>query len=236
MEITTVEQPDGTGRWFDARDLALGLSAARLLTNRVSVGGSVHYLQQRIWHQQATGWAVDLASLYRIAEKGFSVGMVVTNFGPALSMDDGPLNTYVDDPPSDYPGGPDRYVEHIMKEFQLPLTFKLGVSARLLGKNSLWRPSLLHQLTLLAAVDDAFDAPLHAQAGAEYIWNRFFILRGGYRFNYDAAGISLGGGLLWRLYSGMLLHLDYAWLSQGDLGDSSVWSLQLNYQLERHSQ
>ncbi len=48
MEITTEEQPNGTGRYFDAGDVALGISYARYLTDRFSVGLNVKYINQSI--------------------------------------------------------------------------------------------------------------------------------------------------------------------------------------------
>ncbi len=45
-EVTTPDQPDGTGENWSASDLAFSLSYARNLTDRFSIGGTVKYINQ----------------------------------------------------------------------------------------------------------------------------------------------------------------------------------------------
>ena len=45
MKVRTVEQPDGTGENFSAGDMAIGLSYARNLTDRFSVGITAKYIK-----------------------------------------------------------------------------------------------------------------------------------------------------------------------------------------------
>jgi hypothetical protein len=49
IEQTTVESPEGTGTFFDAVDLALGITYARAMTDNVDIGATVKYVNQRIW-------------------------------------------------------------------------------------------------------------------------------------------------------------------------------------------
>jgi len=224
MEVTTLTEPDGTGESFDADNLALGLSFARRLTNRVHIGLSWKLLQERIWLEKARGWAVDLGTFYHVDEAGIAIGMTLSNFGPRMRME-GPHLSYYDDPPADYPGAPDRQVSLIMGEYSLPAAFRMGLSWRIMGAGGALLPDPLHGLTAFGAVRDRFDSPIRSNWGLEYTWNRAVALRGGFRGNHDTAGISLGCGFLVPLLDRLLLRCDYAWTDYGDLGGVQTWTL-----------
>ncbi|HTR80658.1 MAG TPA: PorV/PorQ family protein, partial [Bacteroidota bacterium] len=53
MMVRTVEMPEGTGEYFSASDLAAGISYARPLTDRFSIGFTAKFIQQSIWHETA---------------------------------------------------------------------------------------------------------------------------------------------------------------------------------------
>ena len=63
MAVTTVEMPDGTGNIFSASDLAAGLTYARPLTDRFSVGFTAKFIQESIWHESAKAFAMDAGNI-----------------------------------------------------------------------------------------------------------------------------------------------------------------------------
>lgn len=65
--------------------------------------------------------------------------------------------------------------------------------------------------------------------GAEYIFNQFFFLRGGYNFNSDSEG--LAGGFGFRIDTSQTsdLQVDYSWVDMGYLGDVHRVSLDFSY-------
>jgi hypothetical protein len=63
MAVRTVEQPEGTGEFFSAGNIAIGLSYARSLTERFSIGITAKYISEEIWHMQSQGWAIDAGTL-----------------------------------------------------------------------------------------------------------------------------------------------------------------------------
>ena len=75
MEITTEEEPNGTGRYFDAGDFALELSYARYFTDRFSVGLTVKYIYQKIWNESASGVAFDIGTQYRLDFQNLTIAM-----------------------------------------------------------------------------------------------------------------------------------------------------------------
>jgi len=81
MEVTTELQPNGTGEFFDAQDLMIGVSYARRLTEGFSFGVTAKYVNQRIWNESATGFAFDVGTQYRIGFRDLTLAMSMTNFG-----------------------------------------------------------------------------------------------------------------------------------------------------------
>lgn len=73
---------------FTAKDYALSLSYARSLTDRFNVGVTVKIIDELYDTERATGWAVDVGTLYDTGFKGFKIGMMISNFGPDLTFID----------------------------------------------------------------------------------------------------------------------------------------------------
>ncbi|MGB2696930.1 MAG: PorV/PorQ family protein [Candidatus Zixiibacteriota bacterium] len=82
MPLTTPDHPLPSDVTFIARDFAAGLSYARGLTDRFSIGFTFKFVQEAYGEEKATGWAADMGTLYNSGYKGFKVAMVISNFGP----------------------------------------------------------------------------------------------------------------------------------------------------------
>ncbi len=77
-------EPDGH---FGVFDFSLTGSYARRLTEHFDVGGSLKYLHEKIDHETASGFAVDLGTISRIpGAEGLAAGIVVQNLGPQMSF------------------------------------------------------------------------------------------------------------------------------------------------------
>ncbi|SVE36612.1 uncharacterized protein METZ01_LOCUS489466, partial [marine metagenome] len=59
-EVTTVDQPDGTGELYTANEYALGISYGRRIVNWFSFGATAKYISSSIWHTSASAFALDL--------------------------------------------------------------------------------------------------------------------------------------------------------------------------------
>ncbi len=86
IEITTLSEQDGTGQFYSAYDMALGLTYAYNLTDRFSLGGTVKYIQQKIWNSSASAFAVDLGVLFNSDINGLRIGATITNFGSCYAI------------------------------------------------------------------------------------------------------------------------------------------------------
>jgi hypothetical protein len=70
--------PDGT---FTARDFAAGLSYARRITPEVRVGLTGKFLYQKIYVDEATGFAMDFGALWQTPVENLTLGGTLANIG-----------------------------------------------------------------------------------------------------------------------------------------------------------
>lgn len=82
MKVTTPLQPEGTGETFYSTNYRIGLSYARNLTDRVTIGTTVSYITMSLYKNfTAKAVSVDIATLYVSDFRGFRFGMQIANFG-----------------------------------------------------------------------------------------------------------------------------------------------------------
>ncbi|MEK9138460.1 MAG: PorV/PorQ family protein, partial [Bacteroidota bacterium] len=86
MERTTEDRPEGTGQYFSAGSFAVGVSYAKKLTDWFSIGGNVKYINEHIWNSSATGFAVDVGTLFTTPFPGLKFGVAISNFGTKMRM------------------------------------------------------------------------------------------------------------------------------------------------------
>jgi hypothetical protein len=107
------------------------------------------------------------------------------------------------------------------RDSKMPTVFRVGlsVSAYKRGANS---------LDLLGEFAHPSDNTENINVGAEYAYNQFFYLRGGYNVDYDELGPSAGFGLKIDTTQTSDLTFDYSWTDFGYL--SSVHRISLGFQ------
>ena len=84
---------DGTGRVFSQNDFALSLGYGRYLTDRFSIGLTIRYIGSFVHDYSASSWSADVCTSYDTGFRNFKIAMVITNFGPDLTLieSDAPL-------------------------------------------------------------------------------------------------------------------------------------------------
>ena len=70
IEITTEDQPRGTGDFYSATDVAVGLSYSGRLVEFFSFGATVKYVTQSIYNESASAMAVDLGTVLHTGFNG----------------------------------------------------------------------------------------------------------------------------------------------------------------------
>ncbi|KUK88674.1 MAG: hypothetical protein XE04_1946 [Marinimicrobia bacterium 46_43] len=225
MSVRTEAMQDGTGEYFSAQDLTIGLTYANRLTDRFSMGGQVKFIRQEIWHMSASTMAVDMGALFILPLKNFQLGMSITNFGGKLLLSGRDVRFY-EDPDEEMFGNNDQIPAiYELDRWPLPIIFRIGLSGDVFSTE---------KLTLRMNVD-----ALHPSDNLEYInlgteleMFRTVFLRAGYRqlFLKDAeGGLSFGGGLYYPVTPALKIKADYAWCDYGRLHQAKMFTLSLVY-------
>jgi hypothetical protein len=226
MERTTILEPDGTGETFTAGGAAFGLSFARNLTDRFSIGFSVKAVEERIFHSSARSAAFDIGTLFDTPLKGVRIGMSITNYGSKMRMSGDDLLLQTDIDPTIAGNNQNLNANLQTDAYDLPLLFRVGVSVDVL-KDSGWG-DLMFSLDALHPNDDVESL----NAGVEYTFGRRVALRAGYKslFARDSEeGLSLGAGFRQRVAGSVHLRLDYAFKDFGILDSVQMFSIGLGF-------
>lgn len=89
MKVTTPLQPDGTGESFYSSDYRFGISYARFLTNRVSIGITANYIYEALYSDfKDHAFSIDIAAFYVTDFRDFRFGMEIANFGSDIRFVD----------------------------------------------------------------------------------------------------------------------------------------------------
>lgn len=225
MPVRTEFEPEGTGEYFSAMDMALGLSYARTITDRFSFGVSMKYIREQIWHTTASTMAFDLGILFRTDFDWLVLGMSVANFGPKMQYMGKDTFVNYDFDPNQWGDNENIFASLQTDQWDLPLLFRFGLAFEILKQER-------NQLTAVVDALHPNDNTESVSLGFEYgFMNRVF-LRGGYQSLFEKKtekGISFGFGLVYYLMQKIPLHLDYAYADWGRLTNVHRFSLEIGY-------
>ncbi len=217
MEVTTVEEPEGTGETFTASSYALGLGYARKFTDRFSAGVIGKYIWERISEERASGFAFDFGTLFYTGYKSLRIGMNISNLGPEMKMQGPELDAFYNPQP-----GNQNYdnvkAKLSVDPYDLPLIFRFGIAYDLVDSPE-------SKLTLSLEAKHPNDNVQQASFGGEYLWKETFSLRAGYKLNYEEEGLTLGGGIKVKAGETARLDISYAWADFSRLASVHRFSL-----------
>lgn len=188
IPVTTMFTPEGTGGFYSASDLAIGVTFAGQLTDQFSYGATGKVVSMSIADVSATGVAFDFGTLYDPGFLGLRLAFVVSNLsapvqysGPGL-VERGNVDQTT--------GNRDADVEVTTNSVSLPLIFRAGLSADLMEESE------DHDLIAATEFSTTSNAPEHFTLGAEYVWKDLLMARAAYQLGSpDAFGLSGGIGL-----------------------------------------
>jgi hypothetical protein len=200
---------------FRPTALAAGIGYARALTDRFSVGGNVRYVFQNLGNATTSlgendnpekeRFSLDVVSfdfglLYRTGFRSLNFAMSVRNFGPEIN--------------------------YVRENFQIPLTFRIGLSMDLLDLYE--NRNEAHSFLLSVDAERPRDYYEQLKIVGEYVFMKTFALRAGYVFPSDEQGISLGAGLQQSLGT-LFLGLDYSYSDFGVFSNVHRFSFQFSF-------
>lgn len=140
---------------YDYQDLAIGITWARNVTNKLSMGLTGKMISQSIDDESATAFALDVGAIYRIGFRGARIGARLNNLGNDIDFFD-------------------------RQSAPLPLIFSIGSAIDIIEENDMGT-----KLTLMADATKPQDSDqLVFTAGELQVMHRLK-LRGGYKFNYS---------------------------------------------------
>ena len=227
-EVTVPSQPNGTGDKWKAEDLAFGVSYARNLTDRFSLGGTVKYISQSIWNESATAWAVDVGLLFYTPLDGLSLGVNISNFGTEMQLEGRDLLLPADIDPANTGNNANISSTLLTDPWPLPLDFAVGVAYNA-ADNEEWK------LTLATDVHVPSNQSTYFNFGSELIWSQVISLRVGYNklllvesdspFTRNSeTGLTAGVGLQYD-FGGFFAKFDYSYSDFGIFDSISRFSL-----------
>ncbi len=200
---------ESTGN-VDVGAYAVGISYARSLTTRFSIGGQIKYAYQHLGSNvveeggasqknEVSGLVFDFGTIFYTGFLSHRIGMSVRNFSPQFEYEETP--------------------------FDLPLTFNIGTAMDILD---LIKPDHTNPLILSIDAVHPRDFTERVHIGGEYWYNDIIALRGGYLFNYDEQSFSAGIGLK-QTIMGMDIKVDYAYSAFGIFSSVNRFSFGLQF-------
>jgi long-subunit fatty acid transport protein len=203
--IKNPDQPGMTGRTFRPFSYLVGVTYARSMTDRFSAGISVKFAHESLFdgqvvaaqvsqglYEQVNTWAngllFDFGIHYDTDFRSIRIGASVQNFGAD--------------------------VKYAKESSPVPLLFRFGIAANVIGRTALLSMQEDNRLTVAFDLFQPNDYSQQAHVGVEYEFAETFALRGGYKFNYDYEGLTLGAGIRHTLGS-VRMSLDYSFGSIG---------------------
>jgi hypothetical protein len=221
--VRTVEFPEGDGRRWDASSLALGIAYARNLTDRFSIGFHAKYIHESIWTEQANGVAFDVGTLYLSEIPGLTLGASISNFGSKMRLEGRSLY-FNQDPDGNVGSGPNNIpAEYRTDDFDLPLTFRIGVA---------WDAVKTDLIRFTAALDATHpnDNTEYLNSGVELAWREIVFARVGYKsllLRDSEQGLTWGFGVHYGITNVVQFKLDYGFADYGRLKNVQFFSLGL---------
>jgi long-subunit fatty acid transport protein len=214
IEEALVTSPTGssdtrTGQTFTGGDMLLGLSFSREFTDALSIGVTVKYAREELWNYADDLWAFDVGTYYDTGFKRIRFAMSAQNFTGSVKF----VQTGAED----------------TEGYDVPLIFRIGASVDLVHhQDAFVDAGEDHSVMLALETVNSNDYGERWHVGAEYTFQDFLSLRGGYRFNYDEGNISFGVGIQKSL-GDALVRLDYSYVSYEYLESPHRVSLTLGF-------
>ena len=209
MEITNESKPKGTGEFFDASDIAFGLTYAHQLVDFFSFGITVKYITQNVYNETAGTMALDIGTRLNTGFEGIKIGMSFSNFGGKLKLDGRDLQRTYDPRPENATNvGVKSDLQ--TEEWELPTNFRVGIGWDIINSYDAMCISNEHRLLFAVDANHPLDSQENISVGTEYSWRKLISLRSGYHFNDDIRSWVVGCGINYSVPNSIQISIDYA--------------------------
>ena len=204
MKVTTEFAPFGTGEYFGFSDLGLAISYSRKMTDQFSFGGTIRYIEETLDVLKMRGVMIDLGTYYWTGLGSTRFAVTVSNFGNNLAPD-GEVVLIGKRSKSDW------------QAFSPPTIFRIGFAFEPYQDDE-------NKITTSIQLNHPNDNSENLSLGLEYVWNKMFFARGGYKFNVDEQNYSFGAGINLPINIANV-SVDYAFANFTRLGSAHRFSI-----------
>jgi len=195
-----------TGQMFTANDIVAGLSYAKKITENLSIGGNIRWMQQQIAELSMTNWSLDIGTMYYTGFRSLRIAITARNFGPDSRF-----------------GGWSEEFQTESDNVRMPLDFRAGIAMDFLDEKG--SP---HLLTAIVEGDHPNDGREKFHIGLSYAFEVIFFVRAGYKFNYDVQQFTFGAGITYPIGS-TFGTVNYAYVDFGELTQVHMFSLGFSF-------
>ena len=223
IEKTTLDEPNGTNSSYSASDYAFGVTLARPLTDKFSVGGTMKFITEGIDEVSCFGWAIDLGATYNTGFKNFRLGFSILNFGPDMQFKGDVLKFHYkpvdpNDPEENDLMEEDAQAQWESEKIPLPLMFQFGLAVDLIQTSA-------YRVTFTADKVNPTDQVETFAVGMEVGYLEFLNLRVGYSDKNDG-NFAAGAGIILPMGNSKAI-FDYAFRNHQYLDALHTFALTL---------
>ena len=162
-----------TGRNYTGGNTAAGITFAKQISDKLSVGTNVRYINETIDDLSMTNISFDFGTTFYTGYKNLRLGMTFKNIGNDVNL-----------------AGWDESFQTEPVDVRMPVDFKVGMAMEFLpGEN----------LTLAVDASHPNDSPEKVHIGTQYNFNDMLFLRGGYKIGYDEDTLTFGVGISYSM-------------------------------------
>ena len=234
LDVTTTDQPDGTGATFKPSLLNFALSYSKTFSNSIYAGLTVRIISESIPDASAQGISIDAGVMYVAGEREQAkFGIALRNLGPAMKFTGDGFSIKAFFQGDDY----SMSVYQRSEQFELPTQLRIGGSYDfLIGE---W-----HRLTLAANYTSNSFSKDQFALGLEYSLKEYLKLRSAYTYENGITadvtdpdrtnaykGLSLGATVEVPLSkkSDLALGIDYAYQTTDNFSGTQAFGILLKY-------
>jgi len=231
ITVTTEEAGGATGEILSPNFSVIGMTYARRMTDRVLLGFTTSFVNERVADTHASGFAVDLGVQYDTGWRGLRFGFAMKNVGPNMRFDGPNFEERIVVPGSD-PSAQPHVVRLQSAEFEIPTYLQMGLAYDLpLGEN--------RNVGLYGAFQGNNFSTDEYHIGADFPIGEWLHLRAGLQGQIPLSeedrqadyihSYSYGAGFNFKL-GDRPLHFDWAGSSAGEFfDDNQQFSLGLEF-------
>jgi len=214
IPVTTENLPEGDGTTFSPTFFNMGISYAHEFENKVSVGLTARIVSEGLSNITATGVSFDAGVQYVTGENDeFKFGISLRNVGTPLKYRGEGLTQTLPSPNPEVEGELSFFTR--ANQFDMPSLLNIGASYDFVI-------NLKHRLTLVGNFTSNTFYEDQIGGGLEYVFNDMFMLRGGYKYEFDTddealpsvyTGLSVGASVQvpFNKEKGSNFGIDYAY-------------------------